>query len=182
MFPINYLQPARFVQFHYQYNQKFFLKLSCSGDTLFHLHKSEAKIRVLNVVKVKTEVGGGNASKSQEDFNRLKNDYEEALANLEAKYEQIEKLESFLKMSDEKLSKLEPLEEQFHQILEKNKILNFRHNTMKKENKEVAEACKIKPLKNFSTKLEILILKTQKFKPTEIKLRKNLSYQNQKLK
>ena len=109
------------------------------------IRKSEAKFKTprntLNGVKVKNEnvIGTGNGCKSQEVFYRMKNDYEEALTDLEAKNEYIKQLESDLKVSDEKLSRLEPLAEQFDEILEENKVLKKINDTVKIEIKDVTD-------------------------------------------
>ena len=102
------------------------------------IRKSEARFKAPrnNCDQVKTE---DVSSKSQEVLNRLKNDYVTAITELEEKNEYITKLEGLLKNSDEKLSKLEPLEEQFNKILEENKLLKQGIDTKNIEIEKVTD-------------------------------------------
>ena len=141
------------------------------------IRKSEVKFKAprnnLNEVTVKNEDGAGNGCKSQEDFDRLKNNYEEVLTDLEAKYEYIKKLESLLKISDERMSKFETLEEQFHKNLDENKQLKHRNDTVKREMEEATDKLKDYEDRNYEACAVIKKLQHQI---------KNLETENKKIK
>ena len=76
------------------------------------IRKSEAKLRdPANNLEAKVEsedaTNTPNNVVPQAAFDRLKSDFEDSLAEIEAKNEYISKLEAVLSNSDEKLSKLE---------------------------------------------------------------------------
>ena len=108
------------------------------------IRKSEVKFRdARNNIEanVRNEVTPNtlNSAILPEAFERLKGDFEDTLEDLVAKNEYTKKLETLLKNSDDKLSKLEDLHRQFQNVIEENKALKNENTCLNNKINEVSE-------------------------------------------
>ena len=148
------------------------------------IRKSEAKVRDPEN-KLKSEDANNIQTSviSHAAFSRLKSDFEDTLAELEAKNEYISKLEAVLANSDEKLSKLEDLDLQFHKVIEENKAIKKENDTLNRNIKVLTEQIKtsektVSDNRKLQIKMERLATENTKIKNYRDKVKEEMKLSN----